>query len=454
MRELRAIDNPPPGTVDPVAGPGERPFDSRDRVYAGVRAAALVAGLSEVGFGGHPAAGRTAVLWSMLAFAAYTAALYGLVWPALSPHRKPVFYATAAAGDLVFLAVLLALTGGAASPFDRALYLWVAMLAFYFGRRGGLVASSAAFLVYVFFHLDRLPGTTGPPGHDNWLLAVQAGGLLMHGPLVGYLADRERARAEELRAARDGLASVNQKILDGQARLIQAEKLSSIGLLASGLAHEINNPLTGVIGCVQALRAGSVAPERRSQYFATIGDGLERIRATVQSLLDFTRHRPRILAPIDAADLAGSCVRLVEPMASKRRVTFAQRIAPCEATVCGDRSQLLQALLNLLVNAAYASPEGGEVAVTLRRGPGHAGISVEDHGGGIPAAILARVCDPFFTTKPEGEGTGLGLTVTLGIARAHGGDLEIESEEARGTVVTLWIPEESPKGGGVGAARA
>ncbi|MHB8420047.1 MAG: sensor histidine kinase [Myxococcales bacterium] len=418
----------------------EAVFDQRDGVYAGLRVAALLAGLCEVWLAPAAVQQRTAVLEALAVFVAYSIVAYAVAWPLLAARRKPRFYALTAAADLCFLGALMAVSGGAHSPFYRALYLWVAMLAFYFGRRGGIVGSSAALALYAAFHAAARRAT-GTFASDGWSLAIQAGGLLMHGPLVGYLADRERLRAENLRAAHDRLVHANQRLLEDQARLVQTEKLSSIGLLASGLAHEVNNPLTGVIGCLRALRQDSIPAERRSQYFDTIADGLERIRTTVQSLLDFTRSRPQSLSLVDAAEMADACVRLVAPMAQEHRIQVAQRIAPREALLRADRAQLMQGLVNLLLNAAYASPPGGEVVLGLRRGPGHTGLFVADRGSGIPREALARVCDPFFTTKPEGEGTGLGLTVTLGIARAHGGDLEIESVEGQGTTVTLWVPD-------------
>jgi signal transduction histidine kinase len=100
----------------------------------------------------------------------------------------------------------------------------------------------------------------------------------------------------------------------------------------------------------------------------------------------------------------------------------------------------MQAIVNVLMNAIHAVPQGGKIAVEPRTAPGQVGIRVVDNGGGIPGELLGKVCDPFFTTKPAGEGTGLGLAITLGIARAHGGDLTIASEQGKGTTVTLWLP--------------
>src|SRR5205823_2891108 len=136
---------------------------------------------------------------------------------------------------------------------------------------------------------------------------------------------------------------------------------------------------------------------------------------------------------LDAAEVVGACIRLIAPVTRKKEIRVDLRIPPGQVTIRADRSQLMQAIVNVLMNAVHAVAQGGEVAVSAEVAGDRTGIRVADRGPGIPKDILGRVCDPFFTTKPEGEGTGLGLAITLGIVRAHGGDLAIESEEGRGT---------------------
>jgi signal transduction histidine kinase len=410
-------------------------FEARDRAYAGLRVAALGAGLAYAAL--LPAGERGAVAQAMGGFAAYSALLYGALFRILARRSRKAFYFTAAAVDLGFAAALIAMTGGAASPFLRALYLWVAMLAFPFGLKAGAAASLLALGVFVAAHVgERAAG-------DWFSAALQAGGVLMHGPVIGYLADRERRRSGALCEAGDRLAEANRRLQEEQAKLVQAEKLSSIGLLASGIAHEINNPLSGVRGCVRALREGAVPADRRGEYFETIEDGLERIEVTVRGLLDFARQRPPMATEQDAGEIAASCARLLTPLTRKKGVEVENRIASGSLRVFADRTQLMQAVVNVLMNAVHAVSEGeGRIAVEPCAAQGMVGIRVVDNGRGIPRQVLGKVCDPFFTTKPAGEGTGLGLAVTLGIARSHGGDLAIESEEGQGTTVTLWLPSE------------
>jgi signal transduction histidine kinase len=406
----------------------------RDTAMAALRVAILLGGIAYTSL--EPDSYRQGVLLqAFVGFAVYSFLLYAVAFRALARGTGARFYLVAFLLDLIFAVIVIGETGGAASPFFRALYLWVAVIAFLFGLKLGALGSLVAFAVLLAFDF-----AAGFPAADPLPVLLQAGGLLMHGPLVGYIADRERARLEALREARDRLAEVNRQLVDEQAKLIQAEKLSSIGLLASGVAHEINNPLSGVMGCCKALREGSVEGERRDEYFEAVQDGLERIRGTVQSLLDFARQRPPAPTDQDAAEVVASCIRLLQPLERKKDLSVKSHIATGEVVVEADRTQLMQALVNVLMNSIQAAPRGGVIAVRARPEEARVGIRIEDNGGGIPPEVLSKVCDPFFTTKPEGEGTGLGLAITLGIARAHGGDLAIESELGKGTAVTLWLP--------------
>jgi len=259
------------------------------------------------------------------------------------------------------------------------------------------------------------------------------------GSQIGQFVGRRHAE-QALRRAHDDLAVANLRLREEQAKLVQAEKLSSLGLLASGVAHEVNNPLSGVMGCLKALHEGRVADERRGEYLETMREGLERIQVTVQGLLDFARQRPPAPTDLDVHELLASCLRLLAPVTRHKDLRVDLGVPPGAAHVRADRSQLMQAAVNVLLNAAYAAPNGGQIVISSGSKNGAVGICVADDGPGIPADVLQRVCDPFFTTKPEGEGTGLGLAVTLGIVRAHGGDLDIQSQEGHGTTVTLWLP--------------
>lgn len=256
---------------------------------------------------------------------------------------------------------------------------------------------------------------------------------------LALATERERQRAEALVEARDRLEELNRRIREEQSKLIQAEKLSSIGLLAAGIAHEINNPLSGVMGCLKALEGGALAEPRRAEYFNTAREGLERIQQTVRGLLSYARRDKPQRCQVDAAEVIEASVRLVEPAARHKDVHIVSSVQPGAVTLSADRTALMQALINLMLNAVHASPKSREVRVSTIEDEGRVGFVVRDEGGGMPSDVARRATDPFFTTKPEGEGTGLGLAVTLSIARSHGGDLDLDTVEGQGTAVTLWI---------------
>ncbi len=237
---------------------------------------------------------------------------------------------------------------------------------------------------------------------------------------------RERERAE-------------QELRSEQQRTLHAERMSSIGLLSSGLAHEINNPLSGLLGCIKALREGQLSPARQRQYLDTIDDGLNRIAGTVRGLLDYARQRTPAPEPVELADVVGATLRLVEPLATKRQVELVFMDPSPPGCVFADRAQLMQAILNVLMNAVQATDRAGVVRLEVQRAGSRLGLRVSDTGPGFAEEHLHRACDPFFTTKPEGEGTGLGLAVTQGIIHAHGGELEVRNQATGGAEITMWL---------------
>jgi two-component system CheB/CheR fusion protein len=256
--------------------------------------------------------------------------------------------------------------------------------------------------------------------------------------------EQDRLHVVQLEEAMNRLQEANRTIREEQAKLVQTEKLSSIGFLAAGVAHEINNPLSGVMACVQALKKNRLDDERRAEYFETVEDGLDRIQHTVRALLDYARQRPNSTGLHSGYDLVSACVRLVTPIARKKKVALiTEEDALTKSTFRVDRSQALQGVMNILVNAVQAAPEDSAVRVELRCDPKDASlqaITVVDQGPGMSMEVMQRATDPFFSTKPEGEGTGLGLAVTTSVAHAQGGRLEFESSPGQGTAAMLWLP--------------
>lgn len=249
------------------------------------------------------------------------------------------------------------------------------------------------------------------------------------------ITERKRIEAE--------LIAANRRVREEQANLIHAEKLSSIGVLAAGVAHEINNPLAGVMACVTALREQTMSEARRTEYFETVIDGLERIQTTVRGLLDYARQRGPQPVAVAVSEVIEAVILLVTPALRKKDLQVVIRGArDPRATV--DRAQLMQALVNVLLNAVFASPPGAEITVDLSHADDGVRLAIVDDGPGFAPETLPRVCDPFFTTKPEGEGTGLGLAVTSSLIAGNRGRLELGNAPERGAQVVIWLPGAAP----------
>jgi len=252
------------------------------------------------------------------------------------------------------------------------------------------------------------------------------------------LAVRFNEMMKRLRAAHEERQASLQKAAS-------AERLVALGSLVAGVAHEVNNPLAGLKNVHAALKRGDLPAERQREYVDLMGDSLGRIQAIVARLLEFGRPRPLTLKAEPVKGLAQGVVRLVGPALRQRDVTLVELDEGLgQATALADRLQVGQALLNLVLNALYVTPAGGQVRLRLRRRAGAVGIAVEDDGPGIPVELRERVLDPFFSTKPEGEGTGLGLSVTRNIVDAHQGELAFDFPARGGTVVTVWLREAAP----------
>jgi len=225
-----------------------------------------------------------------------------------------------------------------------------------------------------------------------------------------------------------------------EQQVLNAEKLASIGKLAAGVAHEINNPLGGILNCLYNLRKKSVSLERATEYLASMEEGLRRVQKIVRQLLDFSQQHDPELTPTEVNAIIERVLTLTSYAFEGTRVRLHRELGHELPPLLADRHMLEQVLMNLILNAVQAIR--GEGVVTVRSG--HDGlwctIEVEDTGCGIPPDVLPKIFDPFFTTKGQGEGTGLGLSVSLGIVERHGGEIAVKSQVGRGTTFIVRLP--------------
>jgi signal transduction histidine kinase len=265
-----------------------------------------------------------------------------------------------------------------------------------------------------------------PFSHDV-LRAAEA--LARHAALAienAQLFEREQGTIEELQKA--------------QAQLLQSEKLATIGQMAAGIAHELNTPLTYIMGNLELLELQDITPAQREMLSAVTG-GADRIRTLAQRLLAFSRPGREEMVALAPNDLIERSLELCQYQIASGRVRLKKELADGLPRVLGVSNQLEMALINLVINAVHAMAEkGGTLTVTSSRRGSEVEITVADEGAGVPESIRGRLFEPFVTTKPEGKGTGLGLSTVLMVLERHQGQVDFTTEEGHGTIFVVRLP--------------
>jgi signal transduction histidine kinase len=263
------------------------------------------------------------------------------------------------------------------------------------------------------------------PFSPDSLRAAEA--LARHAALAienAQLFEREQKTIEELRLT--------------QKQLLQSEKLAAIGQMAAGIAHELNTPLTYIVGNLELLRAAEASPEQQGML-ESVSRGAERIRALAQGLLAFSRPSGEEPMSLELNELVERSLELCHYQILKGGVRLQKNLASEKPRVLAVANQLEMALINLIVNAVQAMSEGGQLSVTSVLKDGQAEVLVGDTGPGIPAEIQGAIFEPFVSTKPEGRGTGLGLSTTLMVVERHRGQIDFTTSPA-GTTFRITLP--------------
>lgn len=304
----------------------------------------------------------------------------------------------------------------------RFCYIPIVISAAWFGLRGGLYTAlfiSLAVLPYIF--------TTGLEMHS---LADELTEIVFYfaiALLAGGLFQREfRTR---------------QKAEDMKLQLERSHKMSLVGQIAAGMAHEIKNPLASIKGSVEILCDDNTTGPDKAEFKSIVLKEVKRINASVTDFLEFARPSDTRMNELRLDEIVRSSLRQVHAQARKRGIKVDSEIGD-EVKVMGDEEKVHQVLLNLLLNAVDASPDGSSVTVRLDATSEEAIISVEDSGEGISAENAGRVFEPFFTTKPSG--TGLGLAIARSIIERHGGQINLRNGASRGAIAEVRLPLVSP----------
>jgi two-component system NtrC family sensor kinase len=225
-------------------------------------------------------------------------------------------------------------------------------------------------------------------------------------------------------------------------KLMRSEKLAALGRMAAGIAHEINNPLTGVLMYGYILLENMPVDSQERKDMETIINETTRCREIIRDLLDFSRENVLEKKSVDINQVIEKAVSIIDKKLYFEKIEIFKDFSAGSLNVMADRNQLQQVFINLFLNAVEAMPNGGRLVI--HTAPGGDKISViikiTDTGTGIPPENIDKIFDPFFTTKEIGKGTGLGLAVTYGIIQKHGGQIVFESEPGRGTSFIIKLP--------------
>ncbi|OGO01587.1 MAG: hypothetical protein A2Y90_02070 [Chloroflexi bacterium RBG_13_52_12] len=261
---------------------------------------------------------------------------------------------------------------------------------------------------------------------------------------ISLLVATQFDRVEREEKARNQLNTAYRQLKESQEQLIQAEKLNSLGQLAASIAHEVNNPLSGVLIYIQLLikniTAGKLPKEKALNYLTTVELEITRCSQLISNLRDFSRQTQPAFEPVNLNEVIEQALNLVAHSALLKHVDVVKELSPTLPEVMADLNQLQQVFINLMLNAIQAIPQGGTMTLrTLSSGAGEVRIDIKDTGIGISRENIQKLFTPFFTTKKEVKGVGLGLAVSYGIIKQHKGRIEVDSEEGKGSTFTIYL---------------
>jgi len=239
------------------------------------------------------------------------------------------------------------------------------------------------------------------------------------------------------------LKSTLDNLKKTQAKLVETDKMASLGILTAGVAHEISNPLnfivSGCMGIQSFLESGNLINDEAEVYMDSINTGIKRVTDIVKSLNQFSRGTESFDETCNIHEILENCIGMLR-YKMKGRIELERNYTDRLFQIKGNVGKLHQVFLNVLNNAVQAIENKGDIKIKTELLPDSAIVQLTDTGGGISQENLSKIIDPFFTTKPPGEGTGLGLSITYKIIQEHSGDISFRSEEGQGTTVEIVFP--------------
>jgi len=278
--------------------------------------------------------------------------------------------------------------------------------------------------------IEELSEATRMVGQGRFEIEVQENS----GDEIGALAGSFNRMAGELKNRETAL-----KDLYGQ--LVQSEKMAAFGALGAGIAHEVKNPLAGILGITQLSLRAVESGHPLEKNLKIIEKETKRCKTIIENLLRFARQEQVEFSEVDVAQVMADALAIVDHQLGINNIRVEQDLEQGMPHCRGNANQLQQVLMNLMINAQQAMTGAGTVRLSARKaGEDYLELRVSDTGPGISEEIQKKIFDPFFTTKPAGQGTGLGLSVTYGIVKEHGGEIRIESGEGEGATFIITLP--------------
>ncbi len=316
---------------------------------------------------------------------------------------------------------------------QRAYYIPILLMALWFGWRGGIAAAVIAGILYLP-HI-MMEWRSNPEYRATQYVEIVM--FFVIAAIIGALADVERKQKQKIEETALKLSETYARLQASIEQLRRADRLSALGELSAGLAHEIRNPLGALEGAVQILQRPELPAETRHEFAQMADKEVGRLKTLLTNFLDFARPQPPRRTLIEPALLLASVARLAAETAKMAKVQVFTENEETEP-IAVDAEQIKQVLLNLVLNAVQAMPKGGQVVLRARQEDRSVLLEVADQGGGIAPENLERIFDPFFTTRANG--TGLGLSIAHQIVHGHGGDIVVSNNPDCGATFTLVLP--------------
>jgi two-component system, NtrC family, sensor histidine kinase HydH len=318
--------------------------------------------------------------------------------------------------------------------YQRSYYIPIVLACFWFEIWGGLttaVVLSSLYLVHIRHDWSHHPDY-------SFQQYAEIAMFLTIAVLGGYLSQVQRKIREQLESAGSELKAAYQKLNDTFDQLRHADRLASLGQLSAGIAHEIRNPLGSIQGAVDILAQDIPAADPRSEFVQIARKEVSRLEKLTGEILQFSKPAPPKQLAIDWSEIVEPACRLCADRAVQQEVEIVNQVHPPTASIFVDPEQVKQVLINILINAIQAQPEGGRIMIEISAETGESIISIQDYGSGINPEQVDHIFDPFFTTKREG--TGLGLSISFQLVKNNGGRIWVTSEPGQGACFHISFP--------------